>query len=154
MFDSTNIYIYIYIHIFDGVLSLSTLRTYMKIWWCFGSYLCRYIDHYTGYTNFQAALYIYIPLNKSRTQSNKWEKIFSLSFICWGKWSIFMQKYIKFQRFHKLSSSTSTVCVYIYIYILFLWHDFWVSLLFVHIPFLMFLLLLLFIYFHKVDKLW
>ncbi len=54
---------------------------------------------------------------ESRTQSNKWEKNVYLSCICWGKLSIFMQKYIQFQRFHKLSSSTSTVCIYIYIYI-------------------------------------
>ncbi len=40
--------------------SLSTFRTYMKIWWCFGSYLCRNIENSKGFTNFQAALYIYI----------------------------------------------------------------------------------------------
>ncbi len=40
--------------------SLSTFRTYMKIWWCFGSYLCRDIENSKGFTNFQAALYIYI----------------------------------------------------------------------------------------------
>ncbi len=39
--------------------SLSTFRTYMKIWWCFGSYLCRKIENSKGFTNFQAALYIY-----------------------------------------------------------------------------------------------
>ncbi len=40
--------------------SLFTFRTYMKIWWCFGSYLCRNIDNSKGLTNFQAALYIWI----------------------------------------------------------------------------------------------
>ncbi len=30
----------------------------MKIWWCFGSYLCRNIENSKGFTNFQAALYI------------------------------------------------------------------------------------------------
>ncbi len=39
--------------------SFSTFRTYMKIWWCFGSYLCRNIENSKGFTNFQAALYIY-----------------------------------------------------------------------------------------------
>ncbi len=38
--------------------TLSTFRTYMKIWWCFGSYLCRNIENSKGFTNFQAALYI------------------------------------------------------------------------------------------------
>ncbi len=37
--------------------SLSTFRTYMKIWLCFGSYLCRNIENSKGFTNFQAALY-------------------------------------------------------------------------------------------------
>ncbi len=40
--------------------SLSTFRTYMKIWWCFGSNLCRNIDNSKGFTNFKAALYVYI----------------------------------------------------------------------------------------------
>ncbi len=30
----------------------------MKIWWCFGSYLCRNIENNKGFTNFQAALYL------------------------------------------------------------------------------------------------
>ncbi len=31
--------------------SLSTFRTYMKIWWCFGSYLFRKIENAKGFTN-------------------------------------------------------------------------------------------------------
>ncbi len=38
--------------------SLSTFRTYMKIWLCFGSYLCRNMENSKGFTNFQAALYV------------------------------------------------------------------------------------------------
>ncbi len=37
--------------------TLSTFRTCVKIWWCFGSYLCRNIENTKGFTNFQAALY-------------------------------------------------------------------------------------------------
>ncbi len=37
--------------------SLSTFRTYMKIWWCFGSYLWSNVENSKGFTNFQAALY-------------------------------------------------------------------------------------------------
>ncbi len=43
--------------------SLSTFRTCMKIWWCFGSYLCRNIENSKGFINFQAALYIYIYIH-------------------------------------------------------------------------------------------
>ncbi len=32
--------------------SLPTFRIYMKIWWCFGSYLCRNIENSKDFTNF------------------------------------------------------------------------------------------------------
>ncbi len=32
----------------------------MKIWLCFGSYLCWNIERSKGFTNFQAALYIFV----------------------------------------------------------------------------------------------
>ncbi len=56
--------------------SLPTFRIYMKIWWCFGSYLCRNIENSKDFTNFQAALYIYIYkriliLNKSMNKTIK-----------------------------------------------------------------------------------
>ncbi len=47
--DKENIYILTCLIRF----SLSTFRTYMKIWWCFGSYLCRNIENNTGFTTFK-----------------------------------------------------------------------------------------------------